>query len=162
MRNCAISGAIFRLCPVRQRDFGLTREGENSEDIPDTPKPHGCQSISGISLIPRFAELAKPPTQLTRKDQKCTWGPIQQEAFENLKERLCTAPVLAYPNFKLTFILTTNASKTALGAILSQVQDGAEKPLAYASRQTNTAVQGYYANELELLALAWAKKYFRC
>lgn len=79
-----------------------------------------------------------------------------------MKERLCTAPVLAYPNFKLTFILTTNASKTALGAILSQVQDGAEKPLAYASRQTNTAVQGYYANELELLALAWAKKYFRC
>jgi hypothetical protein len=68
--------------------------------------------------------------------------------------------LLAYPNFKQPIILT-DASKTAIGAILSQVQDEAEKPVACASRQTNTAQKRYSATELELLALVWATKYFR-
>jgi len=70
--------------------------------------------------------------------------------------------VLAYPNFKLPFILTTDASKVAIAAILSQVQDGVERPIAYASRQLNTAEQAYTASETEMLALVWATKYFRC
>ena len=64
-----------------------------------------------------------------------------------MKEKLCTAPMLAYPNFKLPFILTTNASKIAVAAILSQVQDGVERPISYASRQMNTAEQSYAASE---------------
>jgi hypothetical protein len=52
-------------------------------------------------------------------------------------------PVLAYPNLQLPFILTTDASGTTLGAVLSQVQDGIERPLAYSSRQTNKAEQAY-------------------
>jgi hypothetical protein len=70
--------------------------------------------------------------------------------------------VLAYPNFELPFILTTDASKVALATILSQVQDGVEKPIAYASRQLNKAEQSYAASEIEMLALVWATKYFRC
>jgi hypothetical protein len=66
-------------------------------------------------LVPRFAEAAKPLTFLTRKDQKYIWDPSQQEAFEDLKNRLRT-PVLAYPNFELPFILTTDASKVAIAA----------------------------------------------
>jgi hypothetical protein len=50
----------------------------------------------------------------------------------------------------------------ALGAILSQVQDGLEKSLAYASRQTNSAEQSYTTPELEILALVWATKHFQC
>ena len=61
-------------------------------------------------------------------------GPSQQEAFENLKTKLCTTPVLAYPNFDLPFILTTDASKVAVAAILTQEQDGIERPIAYASK----------------------------
>jgi len=72
---------------------------------------------------------------LTRKDQKFEWGPSQKEAFEGLKDKLCTTPVIAYPNFELPFILKTDASKLAFAAVLSQVQDGVEKTIAYASRQ---------------------------
>jgi hypothetical protein len=54
-------------------------------------------------------------------------------------ERLCSAPVLAFPDFKLPFILTTDASKVAIRAILSQVQNGIECPIAYASRQLKNA-----------------------
>jgi hypothetical protein len=113
-------------------------------------------------LVPNFAEVAKPLTMLTRKNQVFAWGPKQQEAFQNMKDRLCSAPVLAYINFKLPFILNTDASRTALGAILSEVQDGVEKPIAYASRQTNRAEQSYRASELEMMALVLATKHFRC
>jgi len=79
-----------------------------------------------------------------------------------LKSRLCSTPVMAYPNFKLSFILTTDASKVAIAPILSQVQDGVERPIAYASRQLNSAEQAYTTSEIEMLALVLATKYFRC
>ena len=72
-------------------------------------------------LISNFAEVANPLTSLTSKNQPFVWGPSQQEAFEGMKDRLCTNPVLAYPNFNLPFILTTDASKLAVAAVLSQV-----------------------------------------
>jgi hypothetical protein len=51
-------------------------------------------------LVPNFVEAANPLTILTRNDQNFIWGPSQQEAFEDLKNRLSTTPVLAYPNFE--------------------------------------------------------------
>ena len=80
-------------------------------------------------------------------------------AFDALKLKLCTTPVLAYPNFDLPFILTTDASKVAVAAILSQVQNGLERPVAYESRQLNKAEQAYSASEAELHDLVWAAKY---
>jgi len=112
--------------------------------------------------MPNFASIAKHLTTLTRKDQEFIWGTSQQEAFESLKSRLNSNPVLAYPNFKLPFILTTEASKVAIAAILSQVQDGVEQSIAYASRQLNTPEQAHTATETEMLALVRATKYFRC
>jgi hypothetical protein len=106
-------------------------------------------------LVPNFAEIAKPLTALTRKGRQFTWGPQQQQAFQSMKDSLCTTPVLAYPNFELPIILTTDASRVAIAAILSQVQDGKERPIAYASRQLNTAEQNYTVSEQEVLALVW-------
>jgi hypothetical protein len=59
-------------------------------------------------------------------------------------------------------MLTTNASKIAIVANLSQVQGGIERPFAYASRQLNTPERSYSASELEMLALIWATEYFSC
>jgi len=70
-----------------------------------------------------------------------------------MKDRLCTTPALAYPNFELPFILTTDATKVAIAAILSQVQHRKKRPIAYASRQHNTAEQNYAVSEQEMLAL---------
>ena len=72
--------------------------------------------------MPKFVETAKPLTKLTRKGQEFNWGPSQQEAFDELKAKLCTTPVLAYPNFDLPFIFTTDASKVAVAAILSNAE----------------------------------------
>jgi hypothetical protein len=113
-------------------------------------------------LVPKFAETVKPLTQLTRKNQEFAWGIAQQEAFEVLKLKLCTTPVLAFPNFNQPFLLMTDASKVAVAAILSQVQNGVERSVAYASRQLNKPEQAYSASEAELLAVVWAAKHFRC
>ena len=78
-----------------------------------------------------------------------------------MKERLCSATVLAFPDFKLPFSLTTDASKIAVGSSLYQVQNGIGSPTAYASRQLNNAERAYTISEQEILALVWATKQFR-
>jgi hypothetical protein len=113
-------------------------------------------------LVPKFAQIAKPLTELLRKDTPFLWSERQQSAFNDLKSVLSSDQVLAYPNFKDSFILTTDASKVAVAAILSQVQDGVERPVSYASRQMNKAEQNYSASEAELCAVTWAMKHFRC
>jgi len=70
-------------------------------------------------------------------------GPQKQQDFQSMKDRLYTTPVLAYQSFELLFIQTTDASKVVIVTILSQVQDGKERPIAYANRQHNTAEQNY-------------------
>jgi hypothetical protein len=89
-------------------------------------------------------------------------GRTAAAAFEKLKEILCSDQVLAYPDFNSQFILTTDASKAAVAAILSQVQDGVQRPIAFASRQMNKAEQNYGASEAEMLAGLRATKNFRC
>jgi hypothetical protein len=69
--------------------------------------------------------------------------------LESLKDRFCSAPVLTFLNFEESFILTTDASKIAKAAILSQVQNVVERPIAYTSRQINTAERTYTASEAD-------------
>jgi hypothetical protein len=101
-------------------------------------------------------------TQLIRKDTPFKWESSQQAAFEKLKEVIRSEQVLVYPDFKSQFILTTDASKVTVVAVLSQVQDGVERPAAFASRQMNRTEQNYCASEEEMLAVIWATKQFRC
>jgi len=113
-------------------------------------------------LVPKFAQIAKPLTELLRKDVQFKWDEPQQSAFVNLKTALCSDQVLTYPNFREPFILTTDASKFAVAAIFSQVEDGVEQPISYASRQMNKAEQNYSATEAEMCAVQCATKHFRC
>ena len=102
-------------------------------------------------LVPKFAQIAKPMSELLRKDAPFLWSERQQSAFETLKESLCSEQVLAYPNFDSQFILTIDSSKIAVAAVLSQVQDGVERPISFASHQMNAAEQNYSASEAEML-----------
>jgi len=113
-------------------------------------------------LFPHFADIAKALTQLTKKDK--IWDSNQecQESFDNLKSKLSNTPVLAFPDCKLPFILTTDASTVGLGAFLSQVQEGIERPISFAIKQLNKAESAYSASKLETLAVVWATKYYRC
>jgi hypothetical protein len=154
---------------VVSRD-GVTASPDKVKAVRQYPVPRNVKEVRSFlglasfyrRLVPRFAEIAKPLTQLIRKDVQFKWESSQQAAFEKLKEILCSEQVLAYPDFNTQFILTTDASKVAVAAILSQVQEGVERPIAFASRQMNKAEQNYCASEAEMLAVIWATKQFRC
>ena len=113
-------------------------------------------------FIAGFSKIASPLQHLTRKEVGWNWTLECQPAFELLKESLTSAPVLAYPNFDLDFVLETDASIRGLGAILSQKKSGSLCHLiAYASRSLSNTERHYSITELETLAVVWAIQYFR-
>ncbi|CAK9801713.1 Retrovirus-related Pol polyprotein from transposon 17.6 [Anthophora quadrimaculata] len=124
--------------------------------------PTDVKSFLGLAgyyrkFIRNFSKLAKPLTDLTKKDIPFHWTDKQQESFQTLKDKLCEAPVLAYPNYNDAFTLTTDASNEGIGAILSQ--NG--HPCCYISRTLNPPEKNYSTTEKELLAIVWAVKRLR-
>jgi hypothetical protein len=96
-----------------------------------------------------------------KKNTAYIWGKDQMDSFEKLKTCLMTPPILAYPDFTRPFILYTDASTFALGAILAQKDnDNKEHVIAYASRTLNKHERNYGITELECLAVVWAVKHF--
>ena len=87
------------------------------------------------------------------------WTTECEESFSSIKARLVNAPVLAYADFSLPFILEIDASHSGLGAVLSQEQEGKVRPIAYASRALNHSernMSNYSSMKLEFLTLKWA------
>ena len=96
-------------------------------------------------FIADFSSVAAPITNLTEKGRPYQWTEECEVAFKTLKCRLTEAPILAFPSLDSShqFILDTDASNDGLGAVLSQVQDGEEKVIAYASKRLNKAQRAY-------------------
>ena len=111
-------------------------------------------------FVKGFARTASPLYALTEK-KDWQWSTSCGEAFMELKKRLITAPVLTLPHFHLDFILDTDASGDGLGAVLSQVIEGREHVIAYASRVLSRTERKYCATRQEMLALVWATRHFR-
>ena len=110
--------------------------------------------------IKDFATKCEPLNKLTRKKTPFHWDANCDSAFEFIKTSLTQHPVLAHPDFKVPFQLTTDASATGLGAVLSQIRDGKERPIAYASRTLTNAERNYSTTERECLAVVWATEHF--
>ncbi|KAH8294585.1 hypothetical protein KR054_008113, partial [Drosophila jambulina] len=81
--------------------------------------------------------------------------------FNTCKTLLCNDPILKYPDFTKPFVLTTDASNVAIGAVLSQGTLGSDRPVRFASRTLNDREVMYSTVEKEMLAIIWATKYFR-
>ena len=99
---------------------------DNIKTIQLYPTPKSVKEVGaflGLScfyrrLVPRFADIAKPLTQLAKKDHIWQWTQECQKAFEELKGQLCNPPVLAFADLTQSFILSTDASQVGLGAVL--------------------------------------------
>ena len=95
----------------------------------------------------------------TSTEFECT--PEAQDAFESLKKKLTSTPILSFPCLKEPFILYTDASQFAMGAVLAQVQDGKERAICYASKSLPKSQTKYSATRRELLALVTFTRHFR-
>ena len=113
-------------------------------------------------FLPDFAEVALPLTKLTRKNGKFVWTEGCQKAFELLKHGLATAPILAFPSPMRQFIVHTDASAYAVGAVLSQEDDnGTERVIQYLSHKLTDVQSRWSASERECYAIVYALNKFR-
>ena len=133
--------------------------------IPKCPKQ--VKSFLGVcnyyrKFIQGYAKLASPLTKLTAKDIQFSWGEEQNYAFQTLKQRLLSAPILVYPDFHKPFIISTDASDQAIGYVLGQRdQHGREQAIAYGGRKLHRDEQKWHISEKEGLSLVEAVKQFR-
>lgn len=148
---------------------GVKPNPDKTQIVQDYPIPTNAKEIKqylGLcgfyrKFIPNFSEISRPLTNLLKKDKPFCWNPAQQKAFETLKLKLVTEPILQYPDYSKEFIISTDASAFALGAVLSQGPIGSDLPIAYASRTLNKAESNYNTTERELLSIVWALNHFR-
>jgi len=111
-------------------------------------------------FVPDFSNICKPLFVLTQKGQPFIWGDAQQEAMDTMKTLLTSAPILGYPREDAPYILDCDASNSGVGAVLSQVQDGEERVIAYGSKVLTKAERNYCVTRRELLAIiTFVKQY---
>jgi RNase H-like domain found in reverse transcriptase/Reverse transcriptase (RNA-dependent DNA polymerase)/Integrase zinc binding domain/Retroviral aspartyl protease len=116
--------------------------------------------------IANFARMATPLTNLTKTDKKgkpviFQWTANEQHAFDALKQALCAAPALAIPDLDKQFILHTDASDFAVGAVLSQLGTDAKlHPLGFMSRKLANSQLRWSTYEKELFAVISALQHW--
>ncbi|GKA08170.1 putative reverse transcriptase domain-containing protein, partial [Tanacetum coccineum] len=108
-------------------------------------------------FIEGFSKISKPMTKLTQKNIKFEWTEKAEAAFQPLKQKLCSAPILALPEGSENFVVYCDASRKGLGAVLMQ----RDKVIAYASRQLKIHEKNYTTHDLELGAVVFALKMWR-
>ncbi|GJW59432.1 retrovirus-related pol polyprotein from transposon 17.6 [Tanacetum coccineum] len=116
------------------------------QDIPKTA--FQTRFIEGFSMIP------KSMTKLTQKGIKFDWGEKEENAFQLIKQKLCSALILDLPKGSEDFVVYCDASHKGLGAVLMQ----REKVIAYASRQLKIHEKNYTTHDLELGSIVFALK----
>jgi len=120
------------------------------------------QSFLGLAryywrFIERFSTIASPLTKLTRKEVRFVWSEECEASFQELKERLTSAHVLALPSRTEGFVVYSDASKRGLGCVLMQHK----RVIAYASRQLKSHEVNYSVHDLELVAVVFALRVWR-
>ncbi|GJS35537.1 putative reverse transcriptase domain-containing protein [Tanacetum coccineum] len=135
---------------------------ESIKDWASPKSPTEIRQFLGLAgyyrrFIEGFSKIAKSMTKLTQKNVKFDWGEKEETAFQLIKQKLCSAPILALPKGSKNFIVYCDASHKGLGVVLMQN----EKVIAYASRQLKIHEKNYTTHDLELGAVVFALKMWR-
>jgi hypothetical protein len=144
---------------------GLAVDPKKIEAIVEWERPTSVREIRSFlglagyyrRFIAGFSALSGPLTALTRKNAPYVWSDECEESFQELKQRLVSAPVLTLPMESVGYVVYTDASRKGLGCVL--MQQG--KVVAYASRQLKDHEKNYPTHDLELAAVVYALKIWR-
>ncbi|MCP4338842.1 MAG: hypothetical protein GY799_08130, partial [Desulfobulbaceae bacterium] len=146
----------------------LAPDQKNVESLLKLPEPKDIQGVHQVhgafgfyrQFIPDFAEIMEPILELTRKGVPFVWSDQCGTAFQILKKKIASPQVLVPFDLNRETFLTTDASDAGLGAVLSQMVDGVERPIAFAAKTLNEAQRNYSTPEWEALAVVWATEHF--
>ncbi|GJZ30673.1 putative reverse transcriptase domain-containing protein [Tanacetum coccineum] len=132
---------------------------ESIKDWASPKTPTEIRQFLGLAgyyrrFIEGFSKIAKSMTKLTQKGIKFDWGEKEENAFQLIKQKLCSAPILALPEGSEDFVVYCDASHKGLGAVLMQ----REKVIAYASRQLKVHEKKYTTHDLELGSVVFSLK----
>ncbi|GJW13762.1 putative reverse transcriptase domain-containing protein [Tanacetum coccineum] len=135
---------------------------ESIKDWASPKTPTEIRQFLGLAgyyrrFIKGFSKIAKSMTKLTQKGIKFDWGEKEENAFQLIKQNLCSAPILALPEGSEDFVVYCDASHKGLGVVLMQ----REKVIAYASRQLKIHEKNYTTHDLELGSVVFALKIWR-
>jgi transposase InsO family protein len=167
---------------------GVTTDPAKLEALSEWPPPKNIKDVRAFlgfcsyyrRYVKNFAEISEPIAYLTRKEHKFMWTKEADQAFQNLKQALMNAPILAYPQDEGLFVLDTDASEFGIGAVLSQIQtsditqfprktlsdlekkfNGEEKVISFGSRILTKEERNYCVTRKELLAIVYFLRSYR-
>jgi hypothetical protein len=148
---------------------GISMEPGKVKAITEWPplqSVHDVRSFLGLAgyyrrFVTGFSRIAAPLSELTKNDQKWEWTNVQQQAFEQLKQAIASAPVLVTPDESLPYVVVADASGFAVGAALCQDQGKGLQPIAFLSKKMLPAEKNYPVHEQELLAIVVALREWR-
>lgn len=112
-------------------------------------------------FIRRFSHIASRLYKMSESKHKFKWDEAAEKIFNELKQKLLSAPVLVLPDFRKPFRIECDASDVAIGAVLIQTINNKDHPVAYASRHLTKTERRYTVTEKELLSIVWAARHFR-
>lgn len=151
---------------------GLKTDPDKVRSILETPIPRNTTEVRGLigvlqwyrRFIKDFSTVSEPITSLIKGNRKrlpIVWTQEADDAFKALKQQLVSAPILVSPDFTQPFYIQTDASDVGLGAVLFQVRDGFEHPIAFASRKLTKCEKKYSVTEKECLGALFGVEKFR-
>ncbi|XP_066585575.1 uncharacterized protein [Prorops nasuta] len=148
---------------------GLAPDPERTAPLMNYPPPKDLKTLRRFlgmvgwyaRFLPNLSKDKIPLVLLLHKGVRWHWNQEQQTSFERLKEALCSAPVLARPDFSRPFQVQTDASDYAIGAVLTQRHGTEEHPIVFANRVLSKEERNYTTTEKECLAVVWAIRKLR-
>lgn len=170
LSKCQFFGRFVDYLGFEVSSHGIKPGARKIEAVERFPTPinqHTVRQFLGLAsffrrFVQGFAVVAKPLTQLLKKNAEWVWGPDQQNSFQNLKNALLRKPILALYNSKADTELHTDACKIGVAGILLQRSEQNQlQPVAYFSKQTTPEEQNYSSYDLETLAVVASLQRFR-
>ena len=168
-RKCVLFKRETAFLGRRVDSAGVHMTDDHVKAVQEWPEPKNRKQVEQFlgfinyhrSFIQDLAKTTAPLYELTGPKAKWRWGEEHSKAFGQLKQVMTSVPVLGCPKADEPFILDTDASDFAIGGVLSQIQDGKERPISFASKVLNSAQRDYCTTRKELLAVVMFTRHFR-
>lgn len=172
LKKCEFFKTSLRFLGFIVGSNGLRTDPGKVSSIVNYPRPSTTTEVKRFigfcswyrRFINNFSALVSPLNDLTKgkkKKQPISWTPEAEASFLKIKEALISAPILSQPDFSKPFTVQTDASDTGLGGVLTQVLDGEEHVIAYASRSLSRAERNYSVTQKECLSVIFCIEKFR-